>query len=190
MALYLSLFSLPDSHIDYLKANPHDVCDYLHGELTQVEKKSFRFRSPYSRLSSTAAMPPFPTQPLDSFNPLITHRDVELHHFILNGSAEYVSGAGSIFQTWVSHTHSAIPMDRSRENFAFKHEKVPELLNIVAHLSDDDIRSRYIEWFSLEHPDFNPHESEIRLKIEEFETFKQGLEEAATNKLGLIWTSD
>ena len=188
MASYLNLFSLPDHHIDYLQKNSAALFEYMEGEVV-YQKGESKFKSIYSRVfKSEPVITDFPTEPIDTFNPEINHRNIELYHFILNGTTEYVSGAGSIFQTWlIIDDHSAIKIDKSNDHFAFKNETVPSLLKIVESLTDSTIKCRYCEWFSKNFPQHPPTEIELTDLCDGFVTFKDGLADAVNKQLGILW---
>lgn len=190
MASYFTIFSLPDHHIDYLKQNEDEIFEYMDGELVCRKTTQKLKRLIFKALNLTHKNIDFPTQPVETFNPDINHKSVPAFHFILNGTTDFILGAGTIFQTWLStDTHSAINMDNMNENFAFKSEMIPDLLKIVNQLTDSKIKSRYCEWFSVNYPEHTPCDIELSELCADFVTFRNGLKHAVQNKLGIMWVA-
>ena len=82
--------------------------------------------------------------------PEINHRNVDLYHLILNGAADFVTGSGSIFQTWLetasNRTHAAIDITGDNEHFAFHSGQLPELAELLSSVDAESVRSRYTQW--------------------------------------------
>lgn len=120
----------------------------------------------------------------------INHRNVDLYHAILNKTMEFVEGAGTIFQSWMTNEHSAINLDSSGyENFAFYPHQLPELLSLVKAITHDSTREAYVEWCQSEENDFEPDLDDSTELYEEFLTFEKYLESTIEKGYGLVWLS-
>ena len=116
------------------------------------------------------------------------HRNVDLYHLILNGTADFVVGSGSIFQTWLTNEqHSAIVLIHG-EVFAFKNHQIPELLRLVSGVTAELVQARFTQWLrNTGDKDYSPGIEESEETASEFRKFGEALQEAVKKSHGLVW---
>ena len=193
MALCLNVFALPNEHILFLKEYPLVVDDYIYGESPEIEVKKPKFRSFFAKFTKekSQCLPNnWPTSEVKMIGPLANHRNIELYHYILNGTNKSVEGSGSLFQTWFDlNQHSAIKMDNSNGNYAFNSEQLPDLFTLLNGLNDKVITKRFDEWLSINDVSDKPNELVYKEVIDGCVSFKEGVAEAVEKGLGLMWTA-
>ena len=122
--------------------------------------------------------------------PEINHRNVDLYHLILNGTADFVNGSGSIFQTWLTNKrHSAIDLTGDNEHFAFKSDQIPSLVDLLFKVDAAAVKSRFTQWLRSKGDNYDPADDECEEMAQEFSAFAAAAQEAVHNSQGLIWIS-
>lgn len=182
MAIGFLACAVPDTHIDFLAANPGLVHAYLAGE-------------PPSPETGGQALPSWwPTRPpecLDAWN--INHRNTGLYHWMLNGSAEPQSGAGSLFQTWhdPDFPSSFLKLDAGNERFAFHADQLPELRRLVQAVDLPRVMTAFRDWLLSQGNTWAAENAVDEMAcgpfVEEFKRFDELLDGAIGRKLGLVW---
>jgi hypothetical protein len=194
MANYLYILAAPDSHIEFLANYPDTLLSYVDGR--QPNPPAPRKRGIFQRLfgganipSTTAAIPQdWPIQEAGLIGPEINHRNVSLYHQILNGGEELVTGAGTIFQTWLDPlNHAAINIDGHGENFAFTSDLIPELLRLTALVDTSRVRDQYSAWLRKKGDDHVPGVEECEIMAKEFADFSDELRSVVAAQMGIIW---
>lgn len=183
----MSIFALNDSQIEFIKRHPESLFSFIEGEKPEINTG---FVSKYSRLLSNKAqvLKDWPIEPVEMINPVVTHKNVELYHYLLNGTDEIVFGAGSLFQTWFNiKEHSAISMDSCNDNFAFSSAQIPELLGLLNDLSFGVFKSRFDKWFQIKDLELYETEESYQETYRALIKFRNGVEIAVRNKHGLMW---
>lgn len=197
MANYLCIFAAPDSHIDFIRDNPDSLWAYVEGQYPEISTLPPK-RSLWQRL--TGATPPARPQPVipddwpgnepTMIGPEINHRNVDLYHLILNGTADFVGGSGSIFQTWLTNKkHSAIDLTGDNQHFAFKSDQIPSLVDLLSKVDAAAVKSRFTEWLRSKGETYDPSDEECEEMAQEFKSFAQSAQEVVNNSHGLIWIS-
>ncbi len=199
MANYLCVFSAPDVHINFIAENPESLYAYVEGHLPDLNLPTPPKKTLWQRLtgkvpsSETPSELPvdWPTREASMFGPEINHLNVDLYHLILNGTTDFVTGSGSIFQTWLQtpydNTHSAIDLTGDNENFAFRSNQLPELLSLLSSIEPDKVRECYTQWLSSVGDDYVPSSSECSDIAIEISEFTSAIREAVNKSHGLIW---
>lgn len=124
------------------------------------------------------------------FGPEINHRNVDLYHRILNGGEEFVSGAGAIFQTWLSfQNHGAIAIGEHGETFAFTSEIIPSLQQLVSQVDRVRVEEQYSAWLKIEGKSHIPSAEECEEFSKEFSNLSLELQAIAESGNGIIWIS-
>ncbi len=125
--------------------------------------------------------------------PEINHRNADLFHLILNGTQDFVTGSGSIFQTWLQsandRTHSAIDLTGDNEHFAFYSKQLPDLAALTAAVDINAVIARFTQWLRSNGDDYTPSDVECDTMAKEFAAFTAGIQEAISKSHGLIWVS-
>jgi hypothetical protein len=170
---------------------------YVDGKRPQISTTPPK-RSLWQRLTGTTpATNPPPVVPDDwpenepaMIGPEINHRNVDLYHLILNGTADFVDGSGSIFQTWLTNRrHSAIDLTGDNEHFAFKSDQISSLVDLLSKVDAGAVKSRFTEWLRSNGDRYNPSDDECEEMAQEFRFFAQAAQEVVDNSQGLIWIS-
>jgi hypothetical protein len=117
----------------------------------------------------------------------IHHRNVELYHIVLNGTPELVTGAGCIFQTWMSTTHTAIDMSGHGEQFAFLSPQLPELASLFDGITKDALAERLRMYLLRRGEDARVTQSELDTGWDDIRIVGDQARECADKGLGLIW---
>ncbi|MCK8044424.1 hypothetical protein MSG37_05970 [Shewanella sp. 1CM18E] len=194
MALCLNMFLLPNEHIRFLKANPQMLEAYLQGQqpdVTQLEQTLFSKVISLFKGSIEQTIPEdWPLANIVMIGPEVDHRNVDLHHYIVNNTEARVKGAGSVFQTWldISH-HDAIKMDAANESFAFQSHVLPELQQLLSELNEQTVRDRFDAWLFIHNPDYQPQAIEYQQLWQGYQRFKLGVSQAVEQNLGLMWVT-
>ena len=196
MANYLCNFSAPDPHIEFLASNPEALWNYIDGqkpdpptpEKTGIFKKLFGGAG--GPMSTTEIPNDWPTEEARMIGPEINHRNVDLYHRILNGGEHFVSGAGTIFQTWLApRNHDAVDIGRDGENFAFASELVPDLQRLLSRVDPIRVNEQYSAWLKKEGKEHIPWTEECELFAKEFLELSQELQAIIEAGNGIIWVS-
>ena len=196
MANYLYILAAPDSHIDFLANHPETLLNYVDGRQPDppVPKKRGIFQMLFggaSVPSTTTAIPQdWPTEEAKMIGPEVNARNVGLYHRILNGGEEFVTGAGTIFQTWLDpRNHAAINIDGRGENFAFTSGLIPELHRLTSLVDTGRVKDQYSAWLRKEGDDHVPDIEECEEFAREFADLSEKLRSVAAAQLGIIWIS-
>ncbi|MEM9420659.1 MAG: hypothetical protein AAGA25_16650 [Planctomycetota bacterium] len=196
MANYLTLFTAPDSHIDFMKEHPSTLFAYVDGQMPE-----FQLELPKPTLwqkitgqkpaeePSPSVPADWPSSPADLFTGEINHRNTDLYHLILNGTQDFVKGSGSIFQTWheppASSIHSAINL--TGEDFAFRSDQVSSLAELLSKVDFDIVKSRYSQWLESKDELYDIPSDEIDEMLEDFTGIDGVVREALEKQWGLVW---
>lgn len=122
--------------------------------------------------------------------PEINHRNVDLYHRILNGGEEFVSGAGTIFQTWhTPRNHGALNIGGDGENFAFTSELIPPLQRLVSRVDPIRVNEQYSAWLKKEGKDHVPGSEECEYFVKQFADLSQELQAIVAAGYGIMWIS-
>ncbi|MEM1109211.1 MAG: hypothetical protein AAGH99_11045 [Planctomycetota bacterium] len=196
MANYFSLFTAPDSHIDFVQKYPFSLFAYVDGQKPEFQLEPSKLtlwqkitrQKPIEELSPTAPSD-WPNSPANLFTGEINHRNTDLYHLILNGTQDFVTGSGSIFQTWheppASSIHSAI--DLTGEDFAFRSDQVPALVGLLSKVDFDTVKFRYCQWLESKDEIYDIPSEEIDAMLEDFAGMDVIVREAMEKRWGLIW---
>ena len=199
MANYLCIHAVPDSHIEFIRRHPETLDDYLEGELPNLDetpiqeppKQSFWQRllaakpAPAVAKTTSESIPSnWPSEESEPIGPEVNHRNVDLYHLLLNGTKDPVQGSGSIFQTWITETHSAIII--GEDNFAFTSQQVPELVGLLRKV-DVSAATRWLH--DSGERDYAPDDEECESFVEELHEFASAAEVAMKKSCGLVWIS-
>ena len=182
MALSFLVCTAPDSHVEFLAENPSLVHFYLDGDRPPAEK---------TKVALPFWWPSSPPQRLESWN--INHRNTELYHWILNGSSDFQSGAGSIFQAWHNPTFEAsfLKLDPHNERFAFYSDQLPELRRLVQAVDLQRVMTAFRDWLLSQGDTWGaenvPDKFACEPFVEEFDRFDALLGDAISHRLGIIW---
>jgi len=181
MALYMFFYVAPDSHLEFLRDNPTLFDSYLEGEtpdLTQGWFAKLLGKKPVELPND------WPSHELNAYSPEINHRQVEVFHYILNGTNDPVENVGSIFQTWFKPRHKSPAIVIDGENFAFCSADVKRLVNLTESLTPELRRDRL---------DNSKNPSEIQhsgnLVEYAFAEIEKACNEAISKGQGLLWTT-
>ncbi|MCG9738070.1 hypothetical protein L1D32_07875 [Shewanella insulae] len=194
MASYLCAFTAPDEHINFLLNNPDHLFSYVEGELPELPKvKQSLLERLFGRPTQLSNRIPknWPSSEVEMIGPVIHHRNVDLHHWILNGQQEFVSGSGTIFQTWLMNKqeadHAALDIGGDNENFAFLSSQIPELFDLVKKVNEKQVREVFSAWFKFNGKNEIPTNHECEEITNEYQMFAMKLAEGIESGKGLIW---
>lgn len=181
MASYMIFYVVPDSHLEFLRDNPALFDSYLVGEKPDLSQGFF------SRLlgKKRPELPDdWPSQELNAYSPEISHRQVNVFHYILNGKNDPVENVGSIFQTWFKPRHNSPAIVIDGENFAFNSAGARQLLNLIIGLTPE---------LKCERLDDSANTSEIQDGSDfleyAFGVIEKACNEAVSKGQGLLWTN-
>jgi hypothetical protein len=181
MATYMMFYVAPDSHMEFLKGNPTAFDSYLAGEIPDLSQGFF------SRLmgKQERELPDdWPSHELEAYSPEISHRQVNVFHYLLNGTNDFVENVGSVFQTWFKPRHNSPVIVIDGENFAFLSKDVRQLLSLIEGLTPELKRDRL---------DSSDVASEIQggsdFVVSAFDVIEKACKEAVSKEQGLLWTN-
>lgn len=198
MANYLCVFPASDSHIDFIREHPKTLWQYVQGNPPELPETATPKATLWQRITGSApvASPPpttpgdWPTEERAPIGPEINHRNVDLHHLILNGTADPVEGSGTIFQTWVVvGNHAAIDLTGQNEHFAFKSPQIPSLAELLSKIDATSVKTRFTQWLRSQGDSYQPSEEECEDIAKEYKAFAEAARSVAQNHQGLIWVS-
>ena len=115
MAFGFLTCAAPDEHIAWLHRHPGAVHAYLDGV-------------PPEGIATDALPAWWPSAPPATHTSWgVNHRNPDLYHWILNGSADLVTDAGALFQVWYAPDHAAniLKLDGHNERFAVTSGQLP-----------------------------------------------------------------
>lgn len=194
MANYFCIFSASDPHIRFLADNPEALWNYVDGQRPDppMPKKPGMLKKLFGRASGPAPIAEipndWPTEEARMIGPEINHRNVDLYHRILNGGEEFVSGVGTIFQTWLTpRNHGAIAI--GGENFAFTSEFIPLLQRLVSLVDPVRVNEQYSAWLKKDDKDHVPGGEECEGFVKEFADLSQELQAIVAAGNGIVWIS-
>lgn len=176
MANYLCIYTVPEQHLNWLIAHPSDVEPYRRGMPSEAK-------------DAVASPADWPIAPLEQVEMEINHRNVDLYHWLLNGSPQPVSGSGSIFQTWISDSHSAIQVDKHGDQYAFHVKQLPELLALVENITAEDLVTRLSAWLRQRGNPAKVGDDDIEGFRAEFLSLRNTLKRCIEQDEGLLWVS-
>lgn len=197
MANYLCILPAPDSHIEFIHKYPRSISAYLDGQrpdLKQPAPKPTFWQRLTGQLPNAPAPPEtpddWPTSECTLVGGVANHRNVDLFHRILNGTDEFVTGAGTLFQTWLesgdTRKHTAIDLTHANEDFAFKSAQVGELAQLLSQVSLDDVRDGFTHWLRQQGEAGDVSDEECVEILDEFKQFADTASEAARYSKGLM----
>lgn len=171
MANYFCVFPAPDAHIEFLGNHPDAIYPYIEGEDPEVDGLPADW-------------------PRDCVDPIgfseANHRNVDLYHWILNGSEADVTGGASLFQTWISRTHSGIDLTGDGDFFAFKSEQLPEMAVAASKVDLQAVRTAFTAWLLKAEKDYAPDEEACQAFVDEFREFSEQLALVIEERKGLL----
>ncbi len=201
MTNYLCVFPASDLDIDFLVGNPETFYAYIEGERPTIVEIPPPKPTLWQRLTGNIPKSKAPPEiPIDwpksepvIIGPEINHRNVDLYHLILNGTTEFVTGSGSIFQTWLENfserTHSAIDLTGDNDHFAFHSDQLPDLLDLISSVDAEKVMSCFLQWLQANGDGYTPSQEECDEIANEFKHFADCTREAISKSYGLIWIS-
>lgn len=201
MADYLYIFPADDSHIDFMVENPETLWSYIDGQYPAISETLLPAPTLWQRLTGNVPKPKatlevpsnWPDSEPTAIGPEINHRNVDLYHLILNGTTEFVTGGGSIFQTWLeawkNRTHSAIDITGDFEHFAFYSNQLPILLDVILSVDTEKVMVCFNQWLRAKGEDYTPSKKECEEIANEFAQFANSTRKAISEAEGLIWIS-
>jgi len=181
MALYMMFYVAPDSHLEFLRDNPTLFDSYLGGEMPDLSQGLLA--------KLLGKQPPelphdWPGHELEVYSPEINHRQVNLFHYLLNGTDELVENVGCVFQTWFKPRHNSPTVVIDGENFALLSTDVRQLLHLVEGLTAETMRDRL---------DDSDKASAVQDSIDVvefgFEVIGKACAEAVSKGQGLVWSN-
>lgn len=201
MALYFHVFPASDPHIDFIAENPTALYPYADGQLPDLAPGTLkptlwqRITGKFPRPEAVPEIPAdWPTTEAATIGPEINRRNVDLYHLLLNGTTDFVTGSGSIFQTWLEtsedSSHSAIDLTGDNEHFAFHSHQLADLIALLSLIDSDAVLSRFTEWLRARGDDYTPSQSECSEMAAELSQFASAIRVAADESKGLIWISN
>jgi hypothetical protein len=181
VALYMFFYVVPDNHLEFLRDNPTLFDSYLGGEIPDLSQGFFS----KLRGKKLPELPnDWPRQELNTYSPEINHRQVNIFHYILNGTNDSVENVGSIFQTWLKLRYKSPAIAIDGENFAFFSKDVRQLLNLIKGLTPELRRDRL---------DDSKNSSEIQDSSDfvnyAFDVIEKACNESVSKGQGLLWTN-
>ncbi len=119
----------------------------------------------------------------------INHGNVDLFHWILNGSRRLATGPGSIFQTWFSDYHGAIDLTGDREAFALEADQLPALAELFGAVSKEAAAERFVSWLRRRGGADNPNDDDVEAIWSDFRFVGHQVNDCVEKGLGLIWVA-
>ncbi len=174
------LYSVPESHIHFIKENELDFITYAQGEVPEVKASFF---SKLFGLKNAIELPDkWPETEIHEFNPEITSNQIDLYHYLLNGSEEFVSHEGCLFQTWYLDEDKGNCIEIDSETYAFSLQSLLVLNEMLDGISKELILKRTEEFLGEE-----PNEEEVQMLFRGFSTIKDAVVNSVSSNTGLVW---
>lgn len=197
MATYLDIVPAPDSHIEFICQHPQTFLAYLEGEQPDLREPAPK-PTLWQRLTGRLPLAPVPAKVPEDWPTtecmiiagVANHRNVDLFHRILNGTDEFVSGSGSLFQTWLesgdTRKHTALDLTNVNENFAFKSDQVGELAGLLSQVNMDKVRDGFQHWLRQQGESDDVSDEECADILEEFQRFAEIAKKAIEQSKGIM----
>jgi len=181
MASYMMFYVVPDSHLAFLRDNPTLFDSYLRGDIPEIRQGFFSklLGRKLPRLPDD-----WPSHELEAYSPEISHRQVKVFHYLLNGKNEPVENVGSLFQTWFKPRHNSPAISIDGENFAYNSRDARHLLNLVEGLTPELMRDRLDDFESA-----SELQDDSGLLEYAFNQIEKACNEAVSKGQGLLWTN-
>jgi hypothetical protein len=193
VANYFLTIPASDACIEFMRRNPDSLESFCAGEQPEPPFAAAPRPSLWNRLRGRAvagdavAVPSdWPTEEADLVGE-INHRNVDLYHWVLNGTPEPVPGAGSVFQTWFADTHDAIDLFDDNERFAFDSGRTRELHRLAVTVTRDQTGERFRLWLAGRGHTAEVSDGEVDGVWEDFAAFRDLVGSSVERGWGLIW---
>ena len=146
MALNMGFQVMEDAELRYLSDNPHLLLSFLNAEPPMEAPAVWKmFLGAKPKVMQTPI--PWPTSERPCIVTEITHRSVEVFHYLLNGTNEHVGGCGDVFESWFrSHLFEGISIPADDAAFGFLSADVPRLAKLLDGVSEAVIAPRWNEY--------------------------------------------
>lgn len=178
MAFGFLTCAAPDEHIAWLHTHPGALHAYLDGV-------------PPEGIATDALPAWWPSAPPAMHTSWgVNHRNPDLYHWILNGSADLVTDAGALFQAWYAPDHPAniLKLDGHNERFAVTSGQLPALAARAHAVTVDTVLTAFVGWCKAQGKpweDLDVYACEPFLY--EFQPLAAQLDDAIRDGHGLIW---
>ena len=138
--------AMEDAELRYLSDNPHLLLSFLNAEPPMEAPAVWKmFLGAKPKVMETPI--PWPTSERPCIVTEITHRGVEVFHYLLNGTYEHVGGCGDVFESWFrSRLFEGISIPADDAAFGFLSADVPRLAKLLDGMSEEVIASRWNEY--------------------------------------------
>lgn len=183
MANYFLTIGASNACIAFIRKHPDSLEQFVAGTTPESPEEHLTISGRTKTLSVPAD---WPTEQAE-LGTDINHRNIDLYHWILNGTSDFVSGPGSIFQTWLTTRHAAIDLTGDNDSFAFEAEHLAPLAQLFSAVSKEAVAARFLQWHRHRGKTSNLSEHEIQAVWNDFCFVGQQVSECAQNGLGLIW---
>ena len=196
MTYYLYLFAASDSHIDFITENPDALWNFMEGSKCCLAAPRPQkgilgkfFEGKEEEVTTLIEQPiDWPTGQVDMLGPEISDLNIELYHRILSGGDKFVTGAGSLFQTWMVRVDGvSVDIGKKGENFAFFSDQVSELTELMAEVDEKRVIHQYCLWLRAMGNSNVPDIIEIDRLTKEFADLAAKLREVQKAGNGIIW---
>ena len=195
MPYYFYLFAASNSHIEFISRYPDALWNFAEGSkccLTESTSEQGFLQKLFDggEAAATLVRAPedWPTEPVKMIGPEVNTRTVELYHRLLCGGDVFVSGAGSLFQTWLIRENGvAIDIGGKGENFAFTSNLIPELKELVLEVDESRVMYQYCLWLRKQGRTNIPSDEELENFTRDFAKLGSELQKVEDEGKGLIW---
>lgn len=138
--------SVEDAELLYLSENPHLLLSFINAEPPMEAPALWKmFLGAKPRKMETPI--PWPTSERPCMVTEITHRSVEIFHYLLNGTYQHVGGCGDVFESWFrSRSFEGITIPAQDAAFGYLSADVPHLAQLLDGMSEEVIALRWKEY--------------------------------------------
>ena len=106
---------------------------------------------------------------------------------VLTSTNNFTDGCRSIFQMWLTDTHSEFGLDP--ESFAFSNDELPKLLTAVKAITVEFVERKLAQWYEGQSKEGIATIEESQQLVDDFADFALKLEEVIQEGRGVMWIS-
>ena len=180
MSKNMYLYVLPDDHIKLIKE--HNLCfpSYADGDIPEFNTGFF---SKLFGINQPLDLPEnWPNSEIELFDPGIVSSQIDLYHYLLNGSEEFVSHEGCLFQTWYINDDKGSAIKIDGDTFAFTSELLSALSERLNEIDGNLITKRTEEFLGDV-----PSDDEVEVLLYGFTEIKKAVSKCMALNEGLVW---
>lgn len=191
------MYSAPDEHIEFMHMHRETCRDYFEGKPPQILPPEPSFLARLFGIKEDKGPEPiaaphgWPTSPPDFLDMGIDHENLGLYERILHKDQNWddIPKSVAIFHPYITGEETGVPLDHSREAFAYWYRQLHELLLLVKSVTHESVHAVYRDWNAADGDDNEPDMDFAEELHSEFAKLAEFLTSAIARKQGLVVVS-